>query len=328
MNEIKELIKQKDSSIDEQTLYYFTNYFYVIIKENLIPDGISLDELISNALKYKNIVFYDENHPKYEKLGKDVKGERDPKTQTLYIRDNLEEPLKEMVIYHELHHAVQTNPETNQVGINQDGKIGRLIMEAQTQYVAERIYSEVHGIEFEERKIPSEKLRMQEGGTIISSLHNYEQYDQILTKLAIFLGVDKEYFVKINYLYKDAKGLKELESKYNEMKELCGLNRSFEDFMYMIDYIYITDYMAYLDNSDKETILSGKETENRYLIYENKAEKLSLERQYLYQERLDLVMYDAVRQNGGDYKTILKYFVDDMFRDALYKELETTQGQR
>ena len=328
MDEIRKLIRQKDSSIDEETLNYFSNYFYVVLQNDLIPENVDLDELIENALIYKKIVFYDENHPKYEKLGKDVKGERDPKTQTLYIRDNLEEPLKEMVIYHEIHHAVQTNQETNQVGINQNGQIGRLIMEAQTQYFAEMVYSEVHGIEFEEREIPSENLRMQQGGTIISSLHNYEQYDQILTKLAIFLGVDKDYFVKINYLYKNNEGLKELESKYNEMKEIYGLNKSFEEFMYMLDYIYVTDYIAYLDNPDKEIILSGKETPNGYLIRENMAEKLSLEREYLYQESLDLIMYDAVRQNGGDYRTILKYFVDDSFREALYQELETTQGQR
>ena len=41
-------------------------------------------------------------------------------------------------------------------------------MEAQTQYFAEEIYEEMHGVKFEERKIPSESLRMASGGVVVS----------------------------------------------------------------------------------------------------------------------------------------------------------------
>ena len=48
---------------------------------------------------------------------------------------------------------------------------------------AEEVYKIIHNVKFEERHIPTENLRMQSGGTIVSSLHNYEMYDNLLTKL-------------------------------------------------------------------------------------------------------------------------------------------------
>ena len=149
---IKKLISDKNNNLDNQTLMYFTNYFYVLVKDGLIPNGITLEDLIDNAIRYASKVeFYDENHRVYLENGPDTKGLRDPDTKTIYIRGNLEEPLKEITIYHELHHAVQTNPQNNEVGINQESNIGRLIMEAQTQYFAEKIYSEIHGVSFDEK---------------------------------------------------------------------------------------------------------------------------------------------------------------------------------
>ena len=74
-------------------------------------------------------------------------------------------------------------------------------MEAQTQYFAEKIYSEIHGVSFDEKRIPSENLRMINNGTVISNLHNYEMYDTLLNKLAIMIDVSKDYFVSINFLY-------------------------------------------------------------------------------------------------------------------------------
>ena len=36
--EIKNLIKNKKPNIDSKDLEYFTNYFYILIKDNLIPE--------------------------------------------------------------------------------------------------------------------------------------------------------------------------------------------------------------------------------------------------------------------------------------------------
>ena len=72
----------------------------------------------------------------------------------------------------------------------------------QTIYFAEKIYQEIYEIQFEPRRIPSETLRMLGDGIVVSNLHNYELYDNLLSKLAIILNVSKDYFVSINYLYK------------------------------------------------------------------------------------------------------------------------------
>ena len=79
-------------------------------------------------------------------------------------------------------------------------------MEAQTQYFAEKIYQEIHGVAFEERQIPTENLRMAGNGIVTSKLHNYEMYDNLLSKLAIMLDVSKDYFVSINFLYENNEG--------------------------------------------------------------------------------------------------------------------------
>ena len=56
-------------------------------------------------------------------------------------------------------------------------------------------------------------------GIVVSNLHNYELYDNLLSKLAIILNVSKDYFVSINYLYKNNEALKYLEERYNEIKK-------------------------------------------------------------------------------------------------------------
>ena len=63
---IKKLISDKNNNLDNQTLMYFTNYFYVLVKDGLIPNGITLEDLIDNAIRYASKVeFYDENHRVY-----------------------------------------------------------------------------------------------------------------------------------------------------------------------------------------------------------------------------------------------------------------------
>lgn len=159
--EIKELIKNKKPNIDEQTLEYFTNYFWILSNEKEIIQNLDLNDLIDNAFLYASkIEFYDKDSQTYEKLGPDCKGIREPESKTIFIRNDLDEELKEITVYHELHHAVQTNPQNDNVGINQESNIGRLIMEAQTQYFAEYIYNTIHNVEPIDKEIPSEQLRM------------------------------------------------------------------------------------------------------------------------------------------------------------------------
>ena len=326
--EIKKLISSKNNNLDDQTLTYFANYFYVLVKDNLIPNGIELENLINNAMQYASkVLFYDENHRVYLENGPDTKGFRDPNTKTIYIRNNLEEPLREITVYHELHHAVQTNPLNNEVGINQNSNIGRLIMEAQTQYFAEKVYSEIHGVSFEEKLIPSDDLRMVDNGTIVSNLHNYEMYDALLSKLAIMLDVSKDYFVSINFLYNNNDGLKKLEAKYNEAKEKYKLPYDFEKLLFILDYIYCVDLLAYKDNPDKQIILSGKETEFGYEIHPGKCYRLSLKFQRNYMNGFDIDNFLALVDAGGDFREFGRFVVDNKKRQLVSQFIDTYNSQ-
>lgn len=326
--EIKNLIRQKNNNLDEQTLTYFTNYFYILVKVEVKPAGIRLEDLIDNALKYASkIEFYNEHHKIYLENGGDTKGLRDSETKTIFIRDNLPEPLREMTVYHELHHAAQTNPENDMVGINQESNIGRLIMEAQAQYFAEKIYQEIHGIQFEEREILSEALRMLENGVVVSSLHNYEMYDNLLSKLAIILNVSKDYFVSINYLYKDNVGLKDLEQKYNEVREKLKLPYDFNSLLLIFDYIYCVDLLAYKKNDDREIILSGQETENVYEIHPNQGLKMSLKKQRDFLNQFDVDYFLALEQNGGNFIEFSRFVVDNEKR-ALIEQFVGTYSEQ
>ena len=326
--EIKKLISNRNNNLDNQTLIYFTNYFYVLVKDNLIPKNIKLEDLIDNAMQYASKVeFYDEGHRVYLENGPDTKGLRDSDTKTIFIRYNLEEPLKEITIYHELHHAVQTNPNNNEVGINQESNIGRLIMEAQTQYFAEKVYSEIHGISFEEKQISSENLRMINNGVVVSNLHNYEMYDSLLSKLAIMLDVSKDYFVSINFLYEKNEGLKNLETKYNEAREKYKLPYNFEGLLLILDYIYCVDLMAYKDNPDKHVILSGKETESAYEIHPGKNYKLSLQYQRKYMNGFDIDNFLALAESGGNFRDFGRFVVDGDKRKLITQFINTYTPQ-
>ncbi len=290
----------------------------------MIPKTITLDELIDNALYYAaKIEFYDENHPIAKENGKDTKGYRDSKTRTIFIRNNLEEPLKEITIYHELHHAIQTNKENDKVGINQESNIGRLIMEAQTQYFAEVIYQEIHSVHFEEKEIPSEQLRMLGNGTVISSLHNYEMYDNLLTKLSITMDLPKIYFVSINYLFKDNIGLKDLEQKYEESKRKYNLPYEFNHLLLILDYIYCVDLLAYKDNPEKRIILNGEETANAYEIHPHQGFKCSLQAQKININAFDSNNFLALLENGGNFKSFSHYIIDNTNRQVIQQYMET-----
>lgn len=317
-NEIRNIIKSKKKDIDDETLTYFTNYFYVISEKNIIPEQVELDDLIDNGLLFANKVeFYDSDHWVYKKYGGDVKGFRDPESKTIFIRDNLEQTLREITVYHELHHAVQTNIENNEVGINQKSNIGRLIMEAQTQYIAEEVYKTIYNVEFDDMKIPTENIRMQEGGVIVSKLHNYQMYDVILSKLSILLDVSKDFFVTINYLYKNNLGLNLLEKKYNDAKEKYNLDYPFGNMMLMCDYIYLVDLMVYVDTPEKDFIMNGGETKNKYKVYPNIYKTFSLEKQRKYMYEFDRANFVKLLDNDGDYVSFSNYVVDNKLRGII-----------
>ena len=62
----------------------------------------------------------------------------------------------------------------------------------------------------------------------------------------------------------------------------------FKNCYFVYDYIYCVDLLAYKKNAAKETILSGKETEDVYIIHPNLEAKLSLQAQRAYLNRFDI----------------------------------------
>lgn len=323
MDKIRELIKTIcNNDIDDVSLKYFADYFYVVQKRNILPKNTNLKDYMTMALKYKKIVFYDETYPIYKELGADVKGLRNDDDNTLYIRKNLPQPLKDMVVYHEIHHAAQTNSKNNQTGINQESNIGRMIMESQTQYFAEEVYKEINGVEFNEESIASENMRMIPGGTIVSNLHNYQMYDTFLSKLAIILGVDKNYFVTINYLGEDNIGLNFLRQKYEEVKQEKKLSWTFDNLIYNLDYIYCVDLMTYKSNPQKELLLAGNETLYSFEIHPGKKDTLSLRKEFAIIDAFDRsYLIDLLDQGlDDDIAKFSTYIVRNETRDIL-KEL-------
>lgn len=327
--EIKQIIKNKKSDIDDETLTYFTNYFYVAKKRGVIPKKQELESLIDNALMNINkVVFFEDDSDIAKEGGKDFKGTFDPETNILYVRKNLSDDLKEITFYHEFHHAVQYDSKTKKYGINpSSSNFGILIMEAQTQYFAEVVYEEIHGVEFHEREIPSENLRMLPGGTVVSKLHNYEMYDNMLSKLAIIFDVDKDFFVKINYLGANDEGLNILKNKYDEVKEKYGFSYNFETMLFNLDYIYCVDLYGYIDNSDKNTILRGGVTDTVYEIWPNNGQKLSLGLQKKLIDNFDINFFLHLVEVNGNYLDFSKYVIDNGKRKIVNDYLESRNAK-
>ena len=329
-------IKEKFPSFknySEQTLMYVANYLYGIEELKFLPESISINELIDKFGRLiDQIYFYDESDEIYDRLGSDVKGFSDHKKKILYVRKNLEEPLKEITIYHELHHIMQFNEDTEEYGINQVSNIGRLIMEAQTQFCSEEIYKLVNNITFSIKKIKSEDLRMLNGGTITSELHNYELFDNLLTQISFIIGEEKDFFVKINYLYNN-EGMKILEEKYNKAKDKYELPITFDNLLYYLDYIYVVDYLSYINNSAKETLIKNQETQHEYEIHPNKGEKLSRKKQLSYIDKIErniaVCLLESNETNDkiklyADYVIVneIKQILLDLISNNIEQELE------
>ena len=89
--------------------------------------------------------------------------------------------------------------------------------------------------------------------------------------------------------------------------------------MKALDYIYVVDYTAYHENSDKENILKGKETQDKYIIYDNFRLKLSLKQQFSYMDYFDRNIILSLLDSGDleKVKQFSKYIIDNDTRKML-----------
>ena len=95
----------------------------------------------------------------------------------------------------------------------------------------------------------------------------------------------------------------------------------------MLDYIYCVDLIAYKDNADKETILSGKETESFYQIYPEKDYKLSQQTQKGYINSFDVDNFLALVDSGGNYKEFGRLVIDCEKRKITSQFIEPPSGK-
>lgn len=200
--ETKALVEYHLTDVDQELLYYYTNYFYVASIFSLLPKDESINELLKKANRFgRHLNIYDPTDPKYQNMGPNVKGyvRVEENCDSINIRKDDKER-QEKVIYHEIHHILQINTETLLVGISKDYHL-KLINEAATEYVSLIIYNYIHGIEEKEVDYLTEDIYMYEGGICRTSALSYQYFDNILTKLSIILGVEKTFFVQINYDY-------------------------------------------------------------------------------------------------------------------------------
>ena len=91
----------------------------------------------------------------------------------------------------------------------------------------------------------------------------------------------------------------------------------YEGLLLLLDYIYCVDLMAYKDNPDKQTILSGKETESGYEIHPEKYFKLSLHLQRKYMTGFDIDNFLALAESDGNFKEFGKFVVDNEKRQLI-----------
>lgn len=231
-----------------------SKYFSTLADLEILPNNINIEQLINKAIDNINdYVFYDNNDKELlKKLGIGKKNKGLAKNSILYVNKNQTDEMVEITFYHELTHLLQNHSDTinsEDIGVMKNWKY-RLLMEAQTQYLAELIYSKVHGKERQEIYQNTEELRMIPGGKVKSNLRNYELYDCILSKMCLFLNIDKKDFVKLNFMGKNAPELltKKVVDLYGE--DVC--NFVWES----LDLIYSTDVIIY--GSDNGELLPDK----------------------------------------------------------------------
>ncbi|MBO7561224.1 hypothetical protein J6T21_04350 [Candidatus Saccharibacteria bacterium] len=280
---------------------------------------VSDPDIIMRQLKYfaRDVVYFADDHPIVAKkqLGSYAKGLRNEADCKIYIRNRLPQPLKDITFLHELHHAAQTpfsNPGYCGLWTGQE-QFGRLIMEGQTQYCAEEIlYNPFHNTSSTMRFVPGLKMRMKDGQSVCSGLHNYEYYDAILSKFALILGVPKEFFVYINY---NPQGINLLKDKYEEAKKRLGLSLSFGDVMYCLDYFYTVDIVQYCDTEWRDVLVSGNETKDVVPIHPNRCESLSLAKQHDKFAKMDETFFSCLLSTDKPSAVKFKDFIfDDCIR--------------
>lgn len=245
IDEINDLLSK--SNISEDDIKLVSDYFMSLYELKIIKDRKQLILLVNRVInELDNIVYYDNNDEellKKLKISKNNKGLQ--KDNVIYVNKNMSDDLVVITLYHELTHFLQRYKCDNSehIGVMKNFK-WRLLMEAQTQNIAELIYSHIYNEKQEDVEYKSEDLRMLSGGTIISNLRNYQMYDHILKKICLVLNLSVEEFISINF--NNEKSIELFEKIINEK---CGYETT-EIIIELLDIIYSTDVIIYTSDEN------------------------------------------------------------------------------
>lgn len=317
--EIETLVNKYLTNVDEELLYYYTNYLYVTNNHNLLPKNESIEDLLKKANRFgRHLNFYDPREVKYQKMGPNVKGyvRIDNKCDSINIRADLKEEA-EKIIYHEIHHLMQINPDTLNIGISRNYYL-KLINEAETEYVARFVYNQVHNIKEEEQIFNTADIFMHQGGKCVSSSSSYQYFDNVLTKLCLLFEVEKDYFVHLNYEYLRGSDIfkEKLASKINE-------------------YNYHTKNIKYTIEVDSIIDLINDITATFYHIYYNKPQDIdffyirdNLGNLYCISPKelanmtdaLDIYLFELIL-NPNIKREFLKYTINPSIEENFYNEI-------
>lgn len=260
-NSLKEQLRRKDFL--DVHINSICDYFNVLIKLKIIKEPKLLDELIDKVInQLEKIVLYDSNDTELlRELGISSNNKGLSKENIIYVNKNMNQEMILITIFHELTHFLQRYNEDNKeecIGIMQDWK-WRILMEAQTQNLAEIVYGFITNTKKEDVEYKSEDLRMLSSGKIVSNLRNYQMYDSILKKICVVLDLKIEDFISINFNGSESPVMWEsvLENKIG--KEATELLSEILDIIYSTDAIIYTGGEKILEEPyNVKSLVSGK----------------------------------------------------------------------
>ena len=248
---IAKIMKEKNNNLSDHVVDLLSKYFGALLDLNILKSDEELVPFIDKTVKYfKDVIYYSSSDTKLlEKLEISSQNKGTFKDGVMYINNSLTSNMQMITLFHEFTHFLQkfeVEGKEQCIGVMQDYK-WRLLMEAQTQNIAEMVYGHITGDYKEEELYASEDLRMLKGGYIRSNLRNYQMYDALLKKVCILLDMSLSEFIRMNFMGKDA--MKMLEDRIISMydEDVC-------DFIWQVlDVIYSADAIIYTGGGELVT---------------------------------------------------------------------------
>ena len=291
-------ISSNNKNITGEKTSLTAKYFVSLVELDIIKDSLLINDLVTKVVnELEDIIYYDNNDEKILKeldVSKNNKGQF--KDNIIYINKNMNDDMIMITFFHELTHFLQSYDIEGLekcIGIMQNWK-WRILMEAQTQNLAEMVYSNISSDIKETVEYDSEELRMQPGGVIESNLRNYQMYDSILKKILLVLNMSIEEFITINF--KNEQSLKLFEEK---LDNTCG--EEAKKLMWeLLDIIYSTDALIYTGDVDvlKDPYIVSSLIDNRNI-------NASLKNQFKSYKILDSLLLLLSRENIEIYSKLL-----------------------